>query len=190
MDQADDILEMGEKPELKGEIIPGDLSAQEVEITQRGAHNVQGINVTMRQAGAHTIIAENLTIRQGGALRAEADHLEVTQGTLIAAKTKSVNLKTSKAGLIFAGGDTQMDQAGAPVLLSKGEVSMDQSGALVMISRKVKANHSGAIFMIAQEVEGDIKTVFGPKESLLFGAAAGILTGLSFFLFRLLPRAK
>jgi hypothetical protein len=190
MDQTDDILEMGEKPELKGEILAEEVSAQEVNLTQRGAHTVRGLNVTLRQAGAGTVTAEQLTIRQGGAVKAEADHLEMTQGALVAAKTKTANLKASMAGLIVAEGSVQMDQAAAQILLSKGEVTMDQSGALVMISRSVKAEHSGATFIIARKVEGDIKTAFGPKESLIFGAAAGILTGLTLFLFRLLHRAR
>lgn len=95
MDQTDHISEMGEMPELKGETIDENISAQEVNITHGGVHHVRGINVTLRQAGAHTVNAEQLTIRQGGAVKVEADHLEMTQGGLVAAKTKTANLRTS-----------------------------------------------------------------------------------------------
>lgn len=188
MDQSDNILEMGEKPEIKAEGLSEDFVAQEVNITHGGAHNVRGINVTMRQAGAHTVSADHLVMRQGGAVKAEADHLEMTQGGLVAAKTKTADLKASMASLIAASGDVRLDQAGAQILLSKGDVTMDQSGAVVMISRSVKADHSGATFLIARDVQGDLKATFGPRESLLFGAAAGIVTGLTLFLLRLFQR--
>ena len=190
MDQTDHISEMGEMPELKGETIDENISAQEVNITHGGVHHVRGINVTLRQAGAHTVNAEQLTIRQGGAVKVEADHLEMTQGGLVAAKTKTANLRTSLATLVVAEGDVHLDQSGVQVLVAKGDVAMDQSGAVVMVARSVKAEHSGATFLIAREVSGDIQATFGPRESLIFGAAAGIVTGLTLFLFRLLHRAR
>ena len=190
MDQTDNIAEMGEKPELKGETIDKDISAQEVNLTHGGARDIRGINVTLRQAGAHTINAENLTVRQGGAVKVEADHLKITQGGLIAAKTRKADLKASLATLLVAEGPVQMDQSGAQVLVSKGDVSMDQSGAVLLISRSVKAEHSGATFLIAREVQGDIRATFGPKESLIFGVAAGIVAGLTCFLFRLLGKSR
>jgi uncharacterized protein with beta-barrel porin domain len=190
MDQGDNLAEMGEKPEVKGENIDQGLSAQEVTVTRRGVQDVRGIQVTLRQAGAHTIQAENLTLRQGGAVKVEADHLEMTQGGLIAVKTKTADLKASLSTLIVAEGPVHMDQSGAQILATKGDVTMDQSGAVVLISRTVKADHSGATFLIAREVQGDIQATFGPRESLIFGAAAGIVAGLTCFLFRLLSKAK
>jgi hypothetical protein len=129
-------------------------------------------------------------MRQGGAVKVEAEHLKMTQGGLIAAKTRKADLKASVSTLIVAEGPVHLDQSGAQVLATKGDVTMDQSGAVVLISRSVKAEHSGATFLIAREVEGDIKTVFGPKESLIFGAAAGIAAGLTCFLFRLLNKSR
>jgi hypothetical protein len=190
MEQADNIAEMGEQPELKGETIDKDISAQEVNLTHGGARDIRGINVTLRQAGAHTINADQVIIRQGGAVKAEADHLKMTQGGLVAAKTRKADLKASLSTLLVSEGPVNMDQSGAQVLVAKGDVSMDQSGAVVLISRTVKADHSGATFLIAREVEGDIRATFGPKESLLFGAAAGIVAGLTCFLFRLLNKSR
>ena len=190
MDQTDNIAEMGEKPELKGETIDKEIAAQEVNITRGEVRNLRGINVTLRQAGAHTVNAENLTMRQGGAVKVEADHLKMTQSGLVAAKTREAELTTSLCTLLVAEGPVQMDQSGAQVLVAKGDVSMDQSGAVVLISRTVKADHSGATFLIARDVQGDIRATFGPKESLIFGAAAGIVAGLTCFLFRLLNKSR
>ncbi|MBI5582877.1 MAG: hypothetical protein HY892_03545 [Deltaproteobacteria bacterium] len=190
MDQADNLAEMGEQPELKSETLDQDITAQEINLIRGEAHTVRGINVTLRQAGAHTINAENLILRQGGAVKVEAGHLEMTQGGLVAAKTQKADLKASYSTLVIAEGPIHMDQSGAQVLVAKGDVTMDQSGAVVLISRTVKAEHSGATFLIAREVQGDIKATFGPKESLIFGAAAGIVAGLTCFLFRMLSKSR
>lgn len=59
---------------------------------------------------------------------------------------------------------------------------MDQSGVIAMAAKRIEAKNSNAVFMIAQNVEGSVNTVFGPRESLIFAAAAGLVAGL-FYLF-------
>lgn len=61
---------------------------------------------------------------------------------------------------------------------------MDQSGAVVIAAREVKADHSGAVVVLASRVEGEVKTLFGPRESILLGIAAGAAAGLILLLGR------
>jgi hypothetical protein len=188
MDQDFAISEMGEKPEIKGETLGEEVTAQEVNISHSGVRDVRAATVTLRQSGAHSVTADHLTIRQGGAVKAEAEKLEMIQGCLVAAKTQTAKLNTSMASLLVAQGDVQMEQSGAQLLLAKGEVKMDQSGAVILVSRSVKAEHSGATFLIAREVEGDLTVSFGPRESFIFGTVAGLVGGLTYYLLRrLLP---
>jgi hypothetical protein len=67
---------------------------------------------------------------------------------------------------------------------------MDQSGALILLSRSVKAENSGATFLIAREVQGDIRTTFGPRESLILGTVAGIVAGLTLAVFRMFRKSS
>ncbi len=71
-----------------------------------------------------------------------------------------------------------MDQSGAQALLAQGQVTMSQSGAVVMFARDVHADKSGVAFLIARKIEGDVSVMFGPRDSVLFGAVAGLVAGL------------
>ncbi len=75
-----------------------------------------------------------------------------------------------------------MDQSGSELLLSQGKISMDQSGVIAMAANRIEVKNSSAVFMIAHNVEGSVNTMFGPRGSLIFGAAAGLVAGL-FYLF-------
>jgi hypothetical protein len=176
-----------ESEELEGGEM-GDVTAESVDIAQGGARNVKGTHVTLRQAGAQSVQADNVVIRQGGVVRAQADHLEMLQGGIVLAQTKTANLTASHAGVVIAGGQVRMEQAGAKTLLSGGDVTMDQSGAVVMAARNVTAKNCNTVLLIAPQVEGTVHTAFGPRESVIFGVVAGAVTGLVLSLFRLVRR--
>ena len=162
----------------------GDITAESIEIIQGGARNVQGSTVTIRQGGAQSATADSLHIRQGGVVKAKTEHLEMVQGGIILVQTDTANLTASQAGMILSQGNVTMDQAGTRVLLTGGDVTMDQSGTVLMIAGDVKAENCGVVFLLARKVGGTVNALFGPRESLLFGAAAGIVAGLILLLGR------
>jgi hypothetical protein len=179
------VSEMGEQPEIKGESIVDDVTARVVNISHGGARDVRADTVTMRQAGVRSVTADQVNLRQVGAGRVEAAQLEMTQGCVGLTRTQNASLHTSMSSILIADGNVKMDQSGTQVLLAKGDVTMEQSGALILMSRSVKAEHSGATFLIAKEVQGDIKATFGPRESLIFGTVAGVVAGLTLAAFRM-----
>jgi hypothetical protein len=50
----------------------------------------------------------------------------------------------------------------------------------------VKADRCGSFLVLAGSVEGNLSTKFGPRESVLFGAAAGFAAGLTYALVKFL----
>lgn len=165
-----------------------DVTAEVVNITQGGARNVQGTHVTLRQAGAQSVTAEDLVIRQGGVAKAEAEQLEMLQGGVGFAKTQTAGLTASQAGAVLSEGDVTLEQSGAQMLMARGDVTMDQSGAVAMMARNVKAENSGVVFLLANEVEGTVNAAFGPRESVIFGIVAGAVAGLVMLLAKLARR--
>jgi hypothetical protein len=147
---------------------------------------VKGKQIVMRQATAQTVEADEIEIRQGAAVRIQADELEMTQGGALVITCESAELEASTAAIILSGGNVTMDQSGAKVVLARGDIVMDQSGSLITAGRNVKADRCGSFLVLAGKVEGNLNTKFGPRESLLFGAAAGLAAGFSYALARLL----
>ncbi len=151
---------------------------EKLEVTREAAERVGADEVVMRQAGARSVQADAVTVRQGGVVQARAKELEMLQGGVVLAQTDELRLTASEAGLVHAGGSTVMDQSGAVALVARGPVTMDQCGAVVMAAPEVHADEANAVFLLARRVDGRVNAVFGPRESLLLGAAAGVAAGL------------
>jgi len=188
MDKETKNTHEGEKVEEQERSDTGDVTAETVNITQGGARNVQATHVTLRQAGAQSVTADNLLIRQGGVMKAQADHLEMLQGGVGFARTQTADLTASQAGAVISEGQVTMEQSGAQMLMARGDVTMDQSGAVAMLARNVKAENSGVVFLLANEVEGTVNAAFGPRESVIFGVVAGAVAGLVLLLAKLARR--
>ena len=151
-------------------------------ISRTNVDEIKGDSITMCQVTARSVQGEKLLARQGVIVRAQTGQLKMIQGGAAVIQTEKADLSTSGSVLILSGGDVNMDQSGSKLLLSKGNISMDQSGVIAMAANRIETKNSSAVFMIAQNVEGSVNTMFGPRESLIFGAAAGLVAGL-FYLF-------
>jgi len=172
----------------KGGSVPGEHQVEtgNVLMEHSSAELVKGRQVVMRQATAHSVEADEIEIRQGVAVRIQANELEMTQGGALIISCDSAELEASKSGVVLAGGNVKMDQSGAKVVLARGDVTMDQSGVMITAGRTVKADRCRSCLVLAGKVEGNLNTKFGPRESLLFGAAAGLVAGFSYALARIL----
>jgi len=160
---------------LHGQV--GDVAAESVSITRGAAGSVRGNRVDLRQAGARSVSGDELTIRQGGVLRAQVNRLDLHQGGVGLCRAESAHLTASQAGAVVARGDVTMDQAAARVLVAGGGVTMDQGGAILVVSPEVKADHCGAVFLLAGKVEGTVDAVFDLRESAGRAAAMGVAVG-------------
>jgi hypothetical protein len=114
------------------------------ERTLRGdVGDVTAGTVVIRQAGARSVQAREVAVRQGGLGRVEADAVSVTQG-------------------------------GIGVVLSHDETTLQQAGAGVVMTRLAQVNDSAIGILIAREVQPhNVRVLFGVREALAFGAAAG-----------------
>ena len=110
--------------------------------------------VVIRQAGARAVKAREVTVRQGGIGRAEADAITITQG-------------------------------GLGLALSHDETTLQQAGAGVIVTRLAQVNDSAVGILIAREVRAqNLRVLFGVREALAFGAAAGLALALALGLRR------
>jgi len=57
-------------------------------------------------------------------------------------------------------------------------MQVQQGGALVMAAPRIEIANGGAVFLIAREVHGSVRTMFDQRGALVFGIAAGIVMGL------------
>ena len=115
---------------------------------QGDAGEVVAGTVVIRQAGARAVKAREVTVRQGGIGRAEADTISITQG-------------------------------GLGLALSHDATTLSQAGAGAVVTRLAEVHDSAVGFLIAREVRGqNIRVLFGAREALAFGAAAGLALAL------------
>ena len=157
-------------------------------MTREESDSAIGRDVVIRQGGVTSVQAETVSVRQGGVVQLEAESVEMLQGGAVLAQTEQANLTASQAGLLYVRGDVNMEQAGAATLIAQGRVKMDQSGAVVMAANEVSADNSGVVFLLAKQVTGQVRSLFGPRESILFGVAAGAAAGLALLIGRKLSR--
>ena len=167
-----------------------DVSADTVNVQGTAVRNLKATNATIRQGSMQSVETDHLVVRQGGMLRAKTDNLEMMQSGAALIRTKDAQLTASNAGVIVMGGNANLDQSAARVLVAGGEVNIDQSASLVMVARTIKTNHSGTLFLIAQNVEGDVKPAFGTRDAFVFGAVAGAVLGVISLLGGLFKRVK
>jgi hypothetical protein len=155
------------------------VQADIVEISQGGANQIQAQEVTIRQGGANSVQADVVQIRQGGVVKVEADKMEVSQGGVVFASTQHAHLAASNAMLITARGNVNIEQGGLQVLVTQGDVQQEQCGTVLQISKSVTMdNNSSTVFLFAKNVDGEVHTQFGQRESILFGVLAGISAGI------------
>ena len=121
---------------------------------------------------------------------AKADSLDMTQGGAGLLQVNTAKLTASPVGIVLSRGDVTMDQSVGRLVLAAGDVTMDQAGAAVVAARNVKAENCNTLLLLAGHVEGDVKAAFGPRESAIFGAAAGAVAGAVLLLARLVQRRR
>jgi hypothetical protein len=173
-----------ESPKETPEGAPSQATAETVHITQCGVQQVQAKQVTVRLGAAQSITGEDITLRQGVAAKIQGDQLHVVQGGAALLVANRTNLTASGAGLVLAKNHVFMDQSAARLALAGGEITLDQSITGAVAAPTVKVENSHTVFLIARQVEGDVTAAFGPRESALFGAVAGLVAGVVILLGR------
>ena len=75
--------------------------------------------------------------------------------------------------------EVSVRQGGVGVALSHDETTLQQAGAGVVMTRVARVSDSAIGFLIAREVQpNNVRVLFGVREALAFGAAAGLALAL------------
>lgn len=161
------------------------------EVFRTGVNHIEAQQVSLKQAGVNTINANTVSIDQGGVVNLNTETFSMTSGGVVFAQVQEANLTSSSAKVMVAGGSNQLKNSQALVLVSGNGSQLEQSSAAVLVTSHAKVdNASGVIFLIAKNVEGDVKTVFGPKESVFFGITAGFTWAIVNFIFHLIRKKR
>jgi len=164
---------------------------KKVQDKKKQAGDARAESVSIRQGGAINVDADQVEVRQGGIVNASAKSLALTSGGILLGQSEEAHILASRGGVVIAKHDAALDQCGSLVQITRGDVRMEQSGTVVQVANHVKmGENNGTVFLFAKQIEGDVHSAFGQKESLAFAVAAGITTGLVLLGGLLLGRRK
>jgi hypothetical protein len=142
-------------------------------------------SVDIVQGGATRVQGDRVSIKQGGTVIVDARQMELFQGAVVYARGESLKMSASQGGVVLARGHADIEQGATGFVLAGGPVNLDKSAAGVIIAREARVEQSASVFLIAKNVSGQVKTLFGTRESLLFALVAGLAGGIAFALTRL-----
>ena len=137
----------------------------------------------IRNDGRRTVAANEVSIRQGGAGRVFARDVRVRQGGIGLAKTDSIRVSSGAVGGVFAR-EASLEQTTAHLVVASKEARLDQAASAVVVAESVHATQSVVGFLVARNVSGDVRVMFGPRAAFAFGAGLACVIGG----FRLLHR--
>ncbi len=172
------------------ELPPNTLNAATVTITRGVAPSVNANTVTVRQGVVKIINADVLVVRQGSVLKAESKQLEMSQSAVALVRSDTAELTTSRAAAVVAGGDVHIDQGSTKVVLARGDVHLDQAASVAVLARSVRSENSATVFLLANKIEGDVRTAFGTRESVIFGAVAGVVASIIMLVANMIKARK
>jgi hypothetical protein len=155
------------------EVTRGDV----VEITQGAAELVEARQLSVSQGGVGQAHADQITVRQGGIGQARAAEITVSQGGVGLARGDRISVGFGGLGAGIAR-ELSVSQGVAGTVVAN-EVHLEQTGVRTLVARTVHAgNGTGVVFLIAQRVDGSVRTLFDWRSGLAFGAAFGLLVGV------------
>jgi hypothetical protein len=160
------------------------------DVSGESVRDVYGQNVTIRQGGMKNVKGDHITVRQGGMLKADAESIELFQGGVGLVRTQTANFTASNAGIVVAGSEVSMDQSATRILVAGGNVTMDQSAAAVLVANNLTTPSASTVFLIAKNVEGNVTTKFGQRESILFAVVSGLVMGVVLSIASLFKKRK
>ncbi len=166
-----------DEQEVLGEVEPGDVQAESVNITQGSAQNVEAQSVIVNQGGIAHVDADEVSVRQGGVGYARAEAIDVTQGGVGLAQAEEVTIMAGGA-VAVVGADVTIDAGGAQWVLARNSVDLEQAGVVVAAAPTVNMTNSIAGVILARNVNGNVRVMFDQRAAVVFGIAAGIVMGL------------
>ena len=162
----------------------------ENEYNQQFTNRLIANQLTVRQGAANSVETNELTMRQAAAVKINADQVHTNASAVGFLQAQTADFENSSVAVANVAGNVVMDQSGANLLVSTGDVIMDQSGSFVTVTKSVVMKNSSTAFLFAQHVEGDVTTLFGSRDAVIFGTAAGLVGGMVLLLGRIFRRKR
>jgi hypothetical protein len=139
----------------------GDIEADRVELRSAAAKSIDADRVTMHFSAAQTIDAESIEMYSSAAQRVEADTIRMVQSRAVSAHAETLVAEQSNLGVLRA-----------------TEATLADSQVFALVGDRVQAANVSTLWLIARQVEGEVKTVFDLRSAAVFGAALGGVLGL------------
>jgi hypothetical protein len=108
-----------------------------------------------------SIDADSVEMHSSAAQRVEADTVRMVQSQAFSVRTETLAVEQSNVGVLRA-----------------TEATLADSSVFALIGDRVQAANVNTVWLIASDVEGEVKTVFEPRSAVLMGAAFGAVFGL------------
>lgn len=164
---------MDDKEQHEKEIVESELNILDAEI------------VNMRQSTARSVEGSHVEMEQVGAISIDAERLEASQTASLIVHGNDVNLNQSISGITISN-NTGLGYSLSPLILTRSHTDIRDSASGIIISKNITSKNTRTLFLIANKVEGDVKTVFDWKSAISLGAVIGGVLGF----FSLLKNKK
>jgi hypothetical protein len=148
---------------------PGEL----IEVSGNNVTEINAENVTMTNASANKVVGQNVTVSQSGIATLRAGQVQLIESGLGLVQGQAVTLDHSTAGLIYA-----------------EKATLSESNSPVLVARQIESQSIRSVLLISGKVNGQVETSLDTPRALLFGAAAGLVFGLIYWVQKLFGSKK
>ena len=138
---------------------------------------VRADSVIVSQGGVGFVNATTVDVRQGGIGRVEARDVAVSMGGIGIARGESVSVEMGGIGAAFAT-DVRVSKGGVNAVVAREALVEQSIVQTVLADRVVFQRPSGVLFLIARRVEGNVRALFDWRGAVAFGAAFGVIVSL------------
>ena len=127
---------------------------------------------------AGTVRAGRIEIGQGGIGQAEADEITIRMGGIGMARADHVVFEMGGVGAALAD-HVEVQRCFTLLVAARGPVRFEQAGAMTVFAQEVEMGpQSGAVFVVARTVRGQVRALFDWRAGLAFGAAFAVVSTL------------
>jgi hypothetical protein len=136
---------------------------------------------TIKQSSIRAVEGGHVVLQQVGALSIDGERVEVTQSASAITHGADVDINQS-ASFITAGNTVSLNYSFSSLSLAKDTATVTRSAVGIIGALEVRAEHTSAIMLLANKVEGEVTTVLDWRSALALGAVVGGALGfLSLF---------
>lgn len=149
------------------------VEAPAVEVKSTAAQSIQADKVEMRSSTAQTIDADVVDMHSSSAQTIQADTVRMQQCNTARAQVQSLAAEQSVLGSVRA-----------------SEATLADSSVFALIGDRVQAANVRSVWVIARQVEGDVKALIDPRGALALGVGLGSAIGLFSIIVSLMRRSR